>query len=217
MSNARPVQQPPRAVVVEDGTKWNADTNWFMAVFFFAAAIGVQIWFRLPLNFDFDSRDFNPLVLVAPFLAAVGLYFLAPAIRNTLVHRKFGKSVLEMEGEAAELGGTLKGRIRTARPLAPTGDYEVRVQCVETITRRSTNMKEVTTDHVRWEAMRKIEPGSVDAQEGIPVEFAIPQKALALGDERAQGAVRWIVDVKAPLPGTDFYAIFPLVVRPRKA
>jgi len=63
----------------------------------------------------------------------------------------------------------------------------------------------------------QVRAGSVDAQEGIPVEFAIPQKALALGDERAQGAVRWIVDVKAPLPETDFYAIFPLVVRPRKA
>ena len=40
--------------------------------------------------------------------------------------------------------------------------------------------------------------------------------ALALGDERAKGSVRWILEAKASLPGTDFSAIFPVDVRPKR-
>ena len=54
------------------------------------------------------------------------------------------------------------------------------------------------------------------SSQGIPVEFRIPATALACGDARAQGDVRWVLMVKAPLPGTDFEAIFPVLVRPAK-
>jgi len=50
---------------------------------------------------------------------------------------------------------------------------------------------------------------------GTPPEPGKPTTALATGDERAEGAIRWVLDVKAPLPGTDFYAIFAFVVRPQ--
>jgi hypothetical protein len=40
--------------------------------------------------------------------------------------------------------------------------------------------------------------------------------ALALGDVRAQGQVRGVPEVTAPLPGTDFSAIFPVDVRPQR-
>jgi hypothetical protein len=209
---------PPRPVVIEDGTSFNASTDWFMAGLMFAAAVAAFFFFRVPQNFDFNSRDFNPFVLLPPFLALIGVRPLYRAIRDTLVGRKFGKTVFEMESESVELGDTLRGKICCSRALQPTGDYEVSLQCVEAITRTSTNMKEVTDDHIRWEALRKVDPRTVDAMQGIPVEFTPPTTALGMGgDPRAQGAVRWVLDVKAPHPGGDFRAIFALVVRPRKA
>ncbi len=73
--------------------------------------------------------------------------------------------------------------------------------------------KQTTTDHTRWEAMRKWPAASVRSSQGIPVEFALPPTAFAIDDPRAEGVVRWILEAKASLPGTDFAVIFPVDVR----
>ncbi len=216
MKNIR-TQQSPRRIVLDDGTKSNAGTDWFMVVLFLCAAVAAQWYFKAPLSFDFNSPDFNPFVFVPLIFAAICLRYLFPAIRGTLVNRKFGRTVFEMDEDSAELGATLKGAIRPSVDVAPTSDYVINVQCVEAITRMSSmDQKHRKTEHVRWEATRRVDPKSVDAKQGIPVEFHLPTTALATGDERAEGAIRWVMDVKAPLPGTDFYAIFVFVVRPQR-
>jgi hypothetical protein len=217
MKGTRTATPAAKANAVGDETGANAITRWAMAVLFLAAAAGTWWWFRGSLNYDVNSRDFNPLGLVPIALAAIGLWNLVPAIRGTLVSRKFGGTSFVMDGDDVALGETLAGRIRTATDLAPTGEYVVTVQCVEAITTFDTMKGENRTrDHIRWEATRKVDPASVRSSQGIPVEFALPKTALAIGDERAQGAVRWVLEVSAPLPGTDFEAIFPVVVRPAR-
>lgn len=203
---------------VGDETGSNAITSLAMAVLFLAAAAGTWWWFRGSLNYDFNSRDFNPLGLVPVALAAVGLWNLVPAIRGTLVARKFGGTSFAMDhGDEVAPGGTLAGRITTAADLAPTGEYAITLQCVEAITTFDTMKGENRTrDHLRWEATRKVDPATVRSSQGIPVEFRLPTTALACGDERATGAVRWVLMARAPLPGTDFEAIFPVLVRPAK-
>lgn len=206
----------PRAIGDETGS--NAVTRWAMAILFLAAAAGTWWWFRGSLNYDVNSRDFNPLGLVPIVLAAIGLWNLVPAIRGTLVSRKFGGTSFAMDGDDVALGETLSGRIRTAADIAPTGDYVVTLQCVEAITTFDTTKGESRTrDHIRWEATRKVDPASLRSTAGIPVGFALPKTALACGDDRAEGVVRWVLMVRAPLPGTDFEAIFPVVVRPARA
>ncbi len=214
-SRATPVS--PRPNEIEDGTPSNASTRWFMAGLFIVLAAGAYAYFRPPLNFDFNSRDFNPFVFVPLVFLAIGVSSLVPAIRDTLIGRKFGKTVFVMEGDSVELGGTLKGTIRCSADLSPTSDYVVTVQCVDAITTTSDrDLKQHTHDRVHWEAMRKTDAKSVSARQGIPVEFRIPESALAIGDPRAKGAVRWVLDIKAEMPGTDYVAIFPFAVTSRK-
>ncbi|MBK9115018.1 MAG: hypothetical protein IPM22_05135 [Betaproteobacteria bacterium] len=217
MRGTRSAAPAAKANAVGDATGANATTNWVMAGLFLAAAAGTWWWFRGSLNYDFNSRDFNPLGLVPIVLAAIGVWNLVSAIRGTMVARKFGGTAFAMDGEEVALGETLKGRITTATDLAPTGEYAITIQCVEAITTFDTMKGESRTrDHVRWEAVRKVDPQSVRSSQGIPVEFRLPTTALGIGDKRAKGTVRWVLDVKAPLPGTDFYAIFPVVVRPAR-
>ena len=213
--SAAPAASP---TAVGDATGSNAIINWAMAVLFLGAAAGTWWWFRGSLNYDFNSRDFNPLGLVPVVLAAIGVWNLVPAIRGTLVSRKFGGTSFVMDhGDDVALGETLAGTIRTAADLAPSGEYAVTLQCVEAITTYDTTKGENRThDHIRWEATRKVDPGSVRSSQGIPVEFRLPTTALACGDERATGAVRWVLMARAPLPGTDFEAIFPVIVRPAR-
>lgn len=219
MKGTRSAAPSARPNAVGDETGSNAITRWAMAVLFLGAAAGTWWWFRGSLNYDFNSRDFNPLGLVPVALAAIGLWNLVPAIRGTLVARKFGGTAFVTDhGDDVAPGGTLAGRITTAADLAPTGEYAITLQCVEAITTYDTMKGENRTrDHVRWEATRKVDPATVRSSQGIPVGFRIPESALACGDDRAQGDVRWVLMARAPLPGTDFEAIFPVIVRPKKA
>jgi hypothetical protein len=218
MKSIRAANAPARATAIGDETGSNAATKWFMAVLFLLAAAGVLWWFRGSLNYDFNSPNFNPLGLIPVAFAAIGLWNLVPAIRGALVARKFAGTTFEMDGgDSVMLGETLKGRIRTATDLAPTSDYVVTIQCVEAITHTSqSDLKQTTEDHTRWEATRNVAAASVRSSHGIPVEFRLPTTALARGDERAKGSVRWILEARASLPGTDFSAIFPVDVRPTR-
>jgi hypothetical protein len=218
MKSIRAANAPARATAIGDETGSNASTRWFMAILFLLAAAGCWWWFRGSLDYDFNSRDFNPLGLVPVALAAIGVWNLVPAVRGTLVARKFAGTTFEMDGgDSVMLGETLKGRIRTATDLAPSSDYVVTIQCVEAITHTSqSDLKQTTEDHTRWEATRKVDAASVRSSQGIPVEFNLPATALAIGDERAKGSVRWILEARASLPGTDFSAIFPVDVRPKR-
>jgi hypothetical protein len=212
---SRPVVAPrQRLESIADATGDNATTRWFMAVLFLVFAAVAYWYFRPPLSLDFSARDFNPFVLVPLAFAMIGAWNLVPAIRGTLTSRKFGDARFEMEGDSVRLGETLRGRIRTRTDLAPTADFVVTIACVERITRTSQmDNKQTTTDHTRWEAMRKWPAASVRSSQGIPVEFALPPTAFAIDDPRAEGVVRWILEAKAPLPGTDFAVIFPVDVR----
>lgn len=202
---------------VGDTTNFETSIHWIMAALLFGGAIACVIYFKPPFNLDPGSRDFNPLVFVPIALALFGLRPLAKAIRHTLLARRFGESTLEMAGESVPLGGTLDGTIRTSRRLVPGGDYKIWLRCIEAI--RIEAIAEPTRyrieDHVRWEALREV-PRDVDSQRGIAFEFAIPEKALATADPRAKGAVRWTLEIGAPLRGIDYYALFPLIVRGRQ-
>ena len=59
---------------------------------------------------------------------------------------------------------------------------------------------------------------TVNPREGIPFAFMIPTDAMttAQSDLMTEGSVRWILEVKAPLTGLDFYAIFGVEVRARR-
>jgi hypothetical protein len=201
---------------VADATAESNAANWFVGVLALAAAVAAELYFKVPLRFDFKSPDFNPFVLVPVALALFGLGYLAVALVGTLRRRRFGESRLETEAASVAPGETLRGRVKTAVELRPTGEVTIRLRCIEADRLgRLDAARERTQDHVRWQEETRIDGATVDSRAGIPFAIAIPATALAVGDRRAQGAVRWILEVRAPLAGQDYYAFFGVDVRQR--
>jgi hypothetical protein len=63
-----------------------------------------------------------------------------------------------------------------------------------------------------------VAPDGVRSSAGIAFSFDLPADALPSRGPPVQttsdGDVRWILEVTAPLPGLDFYAVFAVDVKP---
>jgi hypothetical protein len=204
--------------VTEGSDVSNASVHWFMAALLLAGAGGAAWMMRSALTLDFQSRDFNPLIFVPLALAAIGVVSLARGIRAAMRGRRFGTSTMALDREEGRLGEKLTGTIRTSARVTPTGAWQLTLRCIEQIEKRelTSPTKSRMTDYVRWEARRHVDPATVDSSRGIPFAFDIPTVALANGDARAKGQVRWILEITAPMSGVDYYEIFGLVVRPQR-
>ena len=204
---------------VEAGTGFHAQIDWIMAALTLGAAAASVLYPVLYLNvrfvFDPYSPDFNPAVLLPVFLSAFGLKYLISAVRGTMRSRRFGQAVMEMDGQTVAPGETLRGVVRVPADLAPLGDYEIRLQCVQQQQTRSTSTSTNLKDYIRGEQTLRVKAQTANSREGIPFAFMIPTDAMttANSDLMTEGSVRWILEVKAPLKGLDFYAIFGVEVR----
>ena len=188
-----------------------------MATLLLGAAVASVLYFHVPLFppiFNPDAPNFNPVFFVTVFLSVFGLKYAISALWDTLRGRRFGLSVMELDRETVALGETLTGVVRTAVDLEPLGDYEVSLKCVEQsgTEAQGTDLK----DTLRSEQTLRVIAKTVNPREGIPFAFTIPPDAMSTRDPdvRIGGSVRWILEVKAPLSGLDFYAIFVVEVRP---
>ena len=214
----------PQIRKVESGVGFHAGTDWMVAVLALGAAVATVFYFRqpgerlqpFPVVFDPDAPDFNPFAFVSLILFVVALRYTIPAVLNTMRSRRFGQSTMEMEGETVAPGETLKGVVRVPVGLAPLGDYVIRLQCVEQA--RPTSTSTTLQDYIRGEQTLRVNAQTVNPRDGIPFAFMIPTDAMttALSDLMTEGSVRWILEVKAPLKGLDFYAIFGVHVRVRR-
>lgn len=131
--------------------------------------------------------------------------------------------------------------VRVARPLHPTGSYRIRLRCVDThefSDNREGAAPYRDSDFVVWEREQERPAEAVDATRGIPFAFQLPAsvgpapaprirpspyfsfKAAIMipglrrvwaGDDPPV-ARRWVLDVSAPMPGTDFEAHFLIPV-----
>lgn len=187
-----------------------------MVALFLIAAVAAAVYLPAPLVFDPDDPGFSPFGFLPLVLCLGALRYAIPAIRGTLRGRRFGQSVMEMQGETVAPGETLRGVVRVPVDLAPLDDYEVRLRCVQQArpTATSTNLK----DYIRGEQTLRVSAPTVNPRKGIPFEFLIPADAMttAASDVMAEGSVRWILEARAPLKGLDFYAIFGVEVRARR-
>lgn len=172
---SRPVG-PDAPVVAESG----ADVHWFMAGLMAAAVIAILIYLPTTWVFDMNAPDFNPLVLVPAFLAAVGLFQLFQAVRKTSRAWKFGAATLMLTGAGvARMGGTVAGVIRTAARITPTGDVRVVLQCVDThvfrqVNHQSSSGTDSQREYVTWEHAQLVPLEGLDSVAGIPFVFELP-------------------------------------------
>ena len=114
------------------------------------------------------------------------------------------------------IGGALRGSIVTAIELNPCGDWDIRVQLLETITYSSSKKTTKTEDKVHLEFKQHIAPRGCSSRTGIPVDFHIPESSRKTIN-RLKGPYRWVLVVSAPFEnGVDFSYSFGLRVHPRQ-
>src|SRR5580765_1216214 len=157
--------QPPAPVV--DANAANASSGYFFAGAMVLIAALIPWYFELPLNFNVNDREFNPLVFVPVVFAVIGLYALLKAIRDTLRVRKFGATTLE--AGPANPGTRFEGLIRSSRDLAPDGDYSVLLRCIRTyrvggpIANATAGTKSTYKDELKWQEKIVVPRGSVQS------------------------------------------------------
>jgi hypothetical protein len=205
-----------RSRTVESGVGFHAGTDWVMAALLLGAAVAARVYLPAPLVFDTDSPDFSPFGFLPLVLCAVALRYAIPALRGTLRSRRFGRAEMQLDCQTIAPGDTLRGVIRVPAGLAPLGDYEFLLQCVQQEPRGSNDSLQ---DFIRAEQTLRVNPQGVNARDGIPFAFVIPKDAMstAAPSVMTSGSVRWVLEVKAPLKGLDFYAIYGVEVRAQTA
>ncbi len=200
---------------IESGGADQTSLHWLMALFCFVG-IGVFFYFEGGrLNVDINSPDFNPLIIIPGALTFGGVLSLAKAAQGTLRSKRFGRVYFKMLGDS-HIGGTLRGSMVTATELTPCGDWDIRLQLLETITYSSSKKARKTEDKVHLEFKQTIAPQGCSSRTGIPVNFQIPESSRKTIN-RLKGPYRWVLVVAAPFENSvDFSYSFGIRVHPRQ-
>jgi len=148
--------------------------------------------------------------LVIPLLAVVLGVFALRAIMRVL---KYGESVFEMATFPGVIGGRLEGTINTTVNIRPEDGFRVSLRCIKRTTTGSGKHKS-TNERILWESTNLVRHELLakdPTRSAIPVLFAIPYDAKATFDEPRLKII-WRVDVKASVPGVDYFARFDVPV-----
>lgn len=191
----------------DDVTASTSNVDLMMAVVLGAAAGWVGSALGPPLVFDPSDPEFNPLVVLALVLGALGVFYLVRGIRRRAVITRFGTTVFDQEGSNVYVGETLRGRVITSRPLPAPEGFQLRLRCIEGKGETMDEKTRRTRDAILWEASHTAY--AADSHAGVPVEFTIPASALA---EAKFGAQNWTLKVSALVDGKSFEALFALRV-----
>ncbi|WP_237216015.1 hypothetical protein [Falsiroseomonas oryziterrae] len=221
-----------------------AVTHGFMAVGFAAVTVFISSYLPWPWVFDIYDPEFNPMVALPLMLAGVTVLETVRTVRAVQRHRRFGGATLELANSGPlPLGARLRGTVRTARPLSPTGNYRVLVACADI--HEFTNPYDHggpfrDYDFVVWKREIEVPAAGLDSTRGIPFDIRLPESV----GPRPEPAIRptgsryftaktaimipglrriwthnsppvgrtWLLEVSAPMPGTDFRAVFPLPI-----
>src|SRR5882724_11254561 len=131
------------------------------------------IWIAgVPFRFDVPARAFNPLALLPVVALLAGLFFLLAAIFMTLRLRKYGRSMLTLD-KRPRIGGRVLGRVTSTVNVAPQGEWDLVLQCIETI--KSAGQSLAWTDLTRWERNTTLPASAFPLRAGVPVDIAIPE------------------------------------------
>ena len=189
-----------------------ASVFWLMAVVLPLLGFGV-IWIAgVPFRFDLPARELNPLVFIPVIALVAGLFFLLGAIFMTLRLRQFGRSTLTLD-KRPRIGGRLLGRVTSTVDVAPQGEWDLVLQCIETITAAGQQSRVYRTDVTRWECHSTLPASAHSLRAGVPIDIVIPQNCLEIADpvERARqtrGTLRWVLQLKGRRAGLDYLASF---------
>lgn len=217
--------------------------NWVVAGMATAAAVWVGWMLGWPWIFDMNDPEFNPMILLVGLLVAVAGWHVFKALRWRARSRAFGAADLEISGRTpVSLGSQLSGVLRLGRPVAPSGDWALKLTCFDIHETRDT--RESATSPYRedaypvWSKTITLPPDTMTAR-GLPFRFQLPDsvgpkpvRALERknpyfsftasvnipGFKRVVSrnappvARRWSLLVTAPTSGPEFRVEFPVPI-----
>ena len=150
------------------------------------------------------------VMLVFPI---AGVALLLWAVQLTLRVRRFGASLFDMAGEAAVVGGPLRGTI-TARNLPEATTVRLILTCINRVVTGSGNNRSVN-EKIVWQDEQTVPPHALLAgPQGpiVPVAFVLPNGAPPTREADPNDRIVWRLHASAVLPGVDYGGQFEVPV-----
>jgi hypothetical protein len=139
-------------------------------------------------------------------LVGLDLALLAWAARLTRAHGVFTVAELELPIGPGRIGGRLCGVIRSQQQAMPRGGYQLDLSCIRQFREEAGRSSGEVLFHFR-KLVRGDLPGAGFSGSSVPVEFDLPEAALASAS--AGGArISWTLRATAQLPEADFGCAF---------
>ena len=200
-------QQPDRRLV-------NASSDYIFSALMFLIAAVTPWYFELPLIFDVNSPDFNPLIFVPVVFAGIGAIMLTRTWLGVVRAGKFGNATLSPA--SARRGEIFRPVMLSKSDIATTGDYVLTLKCI----RRISGGDEYdgggsSRDQVLWKHSETC-PAGTRSSIGVAAVFHVPRDAQPTrGPDKgtSSGNVRWELTVTAPVRGVNFRQDFPVTIR----
>ena len=202
----------PGAQVKDDPRLANSTSDYVFAVTMFVVTAVIPWYFELPLAFDVNSPDFNPLIFVPVVFAGIGALMLARTGLSGIRARKFGSATLFPA--SAQLGHPYRPTVRTQTDLETTGDFVFLLKCIRKV-RSSDDFEGKSSDRTVWKSTESSPAGSRSSI-GVSVIFHIPSglpHSQSVGKSADSSNVRWVLTVTAPVRGVNFRQDFTVTVR----
>jgi len=176
-----PPRRPP--AVIEDGSGVGVMSAWLAAGLAGGIALAITIWLPFDWVFDFDSPDFNPMLLLVLGLIVFAFANGVKALWRSHKREQFGKSVIEIAGDGVgRLGTALIGQLKTERPLPATTRVQLTLACLDTHSFRDISSSTAirTEDYHAfcvWEEKLEVSLAGLDStSSGIPFRFPLPDR-----------------------------------------
>ncbi len=137
---------------------------------------------------------------------AIDLGLLLWALRLARAEGVFSVSQFELPVGPGRIGGRLTGVIRNQTRTTPIGGYLLELTCLRQTREKGKAASGEVLCHLR-QVVRGDLPGARFNHSSVPVDFALPESALASA-AADQARVAWTLRAEAQLPDTDFKCVF---------
>ena len=150
---------------------------------------------------------------VALVFPLAGATLLLWAVQMTMRFRRFGTSLFDMAGEAAIVGGPLRGTI-TANNLPQDAAVRLTLTCINRVVTGSGDHRSVS-ERIVWQDEQTVPPHALlPGPQGpvVPVAFVLPDGAPPTRELNRDDRVLWRLQAAAVLPGVDYGGQFEVPV-----
>lgn len=176
----KPAPSPKPLHIGKDDTEFDRNTNIWVAIVLLVLLVLQMIFLPVGWEFDMESPDFNPMIMLPLLLMALIVWNLGKGAVLWRRLRRFGTSIIELHGPGQPVpGGVCRGLVRTAGEIAALGDFQLTMRCVESYRFGKPGQVGSSNDRYEsvtaWEETLTIEPSAADPRAGLPFEYKLPK------------------------------------------